>query len=590
MTSLNLQSAAETEHWIHRQLQQKTDINILVEQLLETKTPASLLRAARLCTRLGDYVRMRQLATEALSQSTSAEVALYAKIVICGATLFEGRSASGVTARNHPNLLIPVLVKAVNELAIAPSGSELKLEGQCAGHLALTIAYQQIRNYTPALEHASEALVFAEALGLEYTRDTALQHVLGCRAFLGQLSESIDIIQTNTNPDTPTTQVAEYQRQLSFLLLGLGNAGAGMQALLDIRDAYPIPQVIDAHIQMMEAMCGKAKNSQPVTRDELWGFDVSEISNSFRQMVEIRALPRHNSFAAERYQALNDILENTKKVFQGTEYTPWSYRWLHWIHGWALLQQGKYGQLERFLANIQVPEDQWLAWRLLMASLKLETALQLEYSGKTASIEDEIKITQIFAEARTTNYANAQGLAELLSTWHPAIAAYLSVVPKPVFECIAATQSILNVHQQNTVWDKIMPPPYAAELILRSFNLDLRSDRFDDQVRLNGLASKQRDRLLQYSWGKEYLATWLPVNTSVQLAYYLIKVGGEEPAYAQAAQSLLVEYGTTPKSKAFEPVIVRTEKIAAALKNFLEASPTPFLPALKQLDKQIRES
>ena len=406
--------------------------------------------------------------------------------------------------------------------------------------VSIGLAHFYQKEFEPAAREASKATFWLTEVGALYYTTRAKSLLISIYGESGQMSSTLKLLEEELqNATRPLIAKRFHERVYAIMLYMLGQNVAPLDVLrdaqhLDEGDQRPI----SSELQRLQVLLGigglegEVIRAAPTYAYEIW------ITESMRCLIRAAAMPK----TTQNMEKRNALLARAVDVRHEDRRSQmiWHSVLGQWVTGLAQLKLGKTSLAISATKNIDLTNRQWLDLRLLIAGLRLEVALHINHPEESVERPYEALVS-VFEDARQLPLASPEGLADRLIHWHPLAAAYAAVAPNPIVELRTATRAVMRLGAANTVYDKSLPPAYAAELVLRALDYDLRPSPKFIQAELGSSRLKRNSLFTQYG----DVSYWRPCLSAVSLIYGLVKAG-----HIATAQAVFHEFGVSPYSTA----------------------------------------
>lgn len=558
MSQLDLASPELFQDWFSIQKATNDSLSILES----IKGDDDLARCRRMCvaywTLLRPAKRRLALIKDCLFAS-DYRVQSYAVALMAFWRLIDEYPTLGTKNYLESNDFIPML--KARACVLQQDSTAFAKEAMVVTQLSLASFYLLAECFDEALSIASEGLFWAKELGAGVLVAQLQSVLLSVQLANANLEEVLRVASATNMGFLPEVD-ALYQQV--FCGVALSQLGAWRRAgslLLGLTKAHPLNHdpkkwrdvelCIHAEKQYLDLFCGVGGLQGEVIKDH---HPNEWLAQAYRELLRAQAIPKLNArqlklrnkhfrsaarIAQQDYSAAPDLRNELNAV---------------WLCAYASLRQGKTALVVAALSACPTVKKGWLDLRILLAGLKLELALSLQQPLLSPLVfEQEIKL--VLKEAVTIEPASRSGLADLLMRWHPLAAAYLALVPDSPAEFKRASRAVLSVGRSNGVYDILLAPAFACELILRSFELDLSLARFEPSD--PGASRKKKLELLVQQGELDY---WRPCFSVMLIVYGFKKLA--LPAYDAQADLLLKTFGVMPVTKSSYSLVPLLERIA----------------------------
>lgn len=533
----NLASPKLFHSWLQERLSENIPVSHLLTSLRTVQSELSLCRQMNL-THFTNYGERRDY-VEPCIQSMDTRVEAYAlglESYIKIAQHDSGGDGYNASATD----LLPMLQGVLDDLRVVPR-DPFTQEIESTLRVSIGLGHFFNRDFELAAKEASRALFLADHIGAAFCITRARSLLISISAETGQVGEAIVLLHAEEgNAQRSTVAKSFHERAHATMLYQLGHNRKPIEMLE--RDAllydHGHDQPCASELQRQKCLLGigglegDVVQAFPNYAIEQW------ITRSMRCLIKAGALPRTNQNLRAREVLLRRAVDIWREDRNAKH--AWASELGRWVVGFSQLWLGSPSQALGAIFNSQVKQTQWLDLRLLIAGLGLESSLHIV--NPEASVEHyEDCLRRVFNEARSLNSASPEGLAERLMHWHPLAAAYLTLLPDPIIELQSATRAVLRVGASNNIYNLVLPPTYAAELVLRALDYDLRPSPKFVQADPGPSRHKRADMLVKHG----EVNYWRPSVSAVSIIYGLIKAGHRDQAHA-----VYHEYGVAPYSNA----------------------------------------
>jgi tetratricopeptide (TPR) repeat protein len=521
---------------------------LILEKLQKNDSQLSRLRQAFLCYITPELECDFFVHAKACLNSPDLAISGYARGLLAYAYIRKTYSAGEIKEFEGAIEIIPMLERALSLLSASPITPFVR-EAESAMRVSLAHAYITKGDSVRAHQEASEGLFWAKEIEAPISEARARANLIDAAQELGRIQETVMGLENKDLHENPAIAMFTLYDQISLAdcYIHLGVFDRAIQKLEEAKSVYPLlrPHALIQRYKCLYGVGGLSEavvDTDPGTKPSAW------LTSALRCILQADSLPRLSHFADQRKQLLKEAIQICNNVtFLAT---PAHELRRAWILSISYLKLGDSHTAWSNVANKYSPHEEWLDIRTKLAGLRLEISLHFrEYELPTYTFEQELKA--VFEDASKLSFASRQGLAKLLSRWHPKAAAYAAVMPDSIPELHGAVDAIMAVGSQNSVYGQKIAAAYSCELFLRSMDFDLRENSTFVQARLNDRDRAKREAIFSGQYGE--VAFWKPCVSAVQLAFGLLKSSARKESYEAAAARLLRTYGTVPYSEAMYP-------------------------------------
>ena len=553
---MDLASPKAFYQWYQAQLDAQRPVAEVLDSLKQDENELSYCRQMNVAHFAGLSDELDALVERCL-QSPDDRVEGYAIGLSTFWSIAKHDSRSGFNTAAYS--FLPMLTQVVNDL-LQKSKDPFTREVESVLRGTIAVAHFFNRDLAAANIEVSKSLYWATQVGSLYCVTRAQSLLISIREEMGSIGDALVLVEEVKDYKYQSNVHKRFHdRVYAALLYKLGHNQLPQEVLQDALKTYDSDKAlpIQSEIQRQQlllgvgGMEGKIRETLPSYRTEVW------IGESMRCIVDAAALARTNQNSPKRYE----LLSNAVEIWRDYPYPKqeWSSIIGRWIIGLAHLWQGIPSLASTDVLDLSLENTQWFDLRVLVAGLRLEVALSFDFPN--LSVERPLaELQRVFDEARSHQLASPEGLAERLTHWHPLAAAFAALAPQPIPELKTATQAVMRLGMSNRVYDLDLPPTYAAELVLRAVNYDLRPGSKFIQAELGSSRWKKQRLFVQYGDVKY----WRPSLSAVSLIYGLMKAGYRERAYA-----VYHEFGVAPYSTADYPMLPLVEYVRAQTSELL---------------------
>lgn len=433
-------------------------------------------------------------------------------------------------------------------------------EAESVVRVALSIAYFFNREFEKAAEEASRGLYWAIYTSALRCIPRARSMIISINGEMGRVGDALTLLEEQKrDPNRPELSRRFHERAHAVLLYQLGQNQQPLEILRSAAHVYERGDVrpLSSELQRQQLLLGIGGMEGEIVRAFPTHALDGWVSESMRMLVEVAAMPR----IKQTFERRKEFLAEAVAIWREDHHAhhAWTHALGRWVTGIAHLWQGHTSLARGIIQDAKVDHTQWLDLRLLIAGLELEVALHLNHP----EISPERALNRlhgVFADARHLPLASAEGLAERLIHWHPLAAAFAALAPSPIIDLQTATRAVLRVGASNRVYDLTLPPAYAAELVLRALDYDLRPNLKFIQADPGPSRTRRKALIMRYG-SVDY---WRPSLSAVSLIYGLVKLGHREKAHA-----IYHEYGVAPHSTAEYVMLPLVEHLRDAVSQLL---------------------
>ena len=503
----------------------------IVSLLLRTEIPLGLLRAATVAHRIRPQPRddIREWLRRAYVNGDRAAQLLALALSIFFQT--EGPLRAGVRDHEVSDSSISGLEALLQETRTLPS-HPLRLEVEFRLLSSLLQANLIVKHVQNAERISGQMLALAELSGSRTMRGWGRESRAHALNLVGRFDKGAALRWHQLAQGEELTSDADRDRvtlNLAIALMNLGSVARGRQVLQTRLSERPLEAPLRAWMHWMDAFAGdnpsgdEPEFSSTASAQHRWQVE------ALRLLGAASSLPPVGKSATEQRRLYQQTLGT---VPAQQDRLPGDEALAVWARARARLWLGEFGMAAQDLAAVPALEDEDLLIRAWVAALQLELAMTpLAVLARPLPVA-EADLRGVFELARQLHFADAHGLAQLVARWHPAAAAYASVMPEPIPEFAVARDAVLHCGVRSTWRGKVVPPALAASLTLRTFGLH-------SPFSLGGNAYYQASRL---STGPAQ--RWGPI---VPPAALVLALGRGEAAHRAAAQRVLADFGGVPR-------------------------------------------
>ncbi|MCA9840359.1 MAG: hypothetical protein KC422_25845 [Trueperaceae bacterium] len=451
-----------------------------------------------------------------------------------------------------------------NARCLQLDNSDFAIEALAVTRLGIASLCLLDEDYEKALHQASEALFWAKEVKANILVGQIRSLLISIHLAKADLETVINLASENSSNYVPEIDVLYQQVFTALALAQLGSSQRAISQLERLAETYPllsepddITACIHACLQQIKVTYALGGLDSGVVRDHHPDYWIVE---AYHYLLQAEGIPRISSkYVASRMAFYQRALEHCQKHTAVDHRTSLQSAW---ISAYSALRQGQTAVALNTLSQISTPLSGWFDLRLLFAGLRLELALSLKHPN-LSPLEPENELRQLMKEVEGVKPASSQGLADLLIRWHPLAAAYLALCPEPLVPFKKATQAVLRVGYSNAVYNLSLPPSFTYELILRSFDFDLRQGQ-GFVASDPGSSRNKRLALMSKNGEVDY---WQPSFSAALILYGLMKV--DQKAYHVQADVIYKSYGVVPFATASYRLIPMVESIDLFTKKLL---------------------
>ncbi|MGL4609033.1 MAG: hypothetical protein ACRCYY_05020 [Trueperaceae bacterium] len=470
------------------------------------------------------------------------------------------------TAKDGFNLLahqyLPMLNGYISKIS-ALERTPFVCEVEASLRSAVAMVYFDTSNVQQAAEECSLAIFWIKKVGADFLLSKCQSLLVTINAKSGGLVDAIETIKSERkNPSRAKVSVAFQERVFAEFLFDLGHNEVSLELLTQLecevgpRSKRLVRNSVSRFSCLMGLDDGKEGADQDFSGDPR-GWIIQSVGN----LVKVGSLPVSSQTQKQR----DDLLHNAVKIWRDASDDGYLYLSTigHLITGTANLWLGQTSLALVALEKIssKVSTSQWYDLRIRKAGLGLELSLSLQSPGLNPQVYVD-ELNRIFCEVDSIPIASRKGLIQRLTRWYPSAAAFFALAPSGLgfAELQPATRAIIFAGYRNSVNGVLLPPPYIAELICRSLDLDKIPNYHFTQADIGG--GKMRRNQLKIKYGN--VDYWLPTISSVKMIYGLKKMGESETALRVSS-----EYGVVPHTSSQYVMMPLLERINNSTQDLL---------------------
>ncbi len=523
----------------------------IAQALPEQLGPAGQVRRAALYEQGGEATLALQLAGSAVMDNNVVIRALGFALLSRNDTAAVLQECARGARSDARSAAAPALASVLRDLRTSPSNGGLALEATVSILIALAEQHIEAGDIQHALERASEAVLSAQALGVDSLLRAARLAYATCAFRADRFADALlQYSLVSEDPQVGARQALHARTNMALILNRFGN-DEGAIALLDmVRRDHPDDPAVRVTHQFILAWLGILPEGAPIQECPSNSYD--------RVTLALRLLePQQDRSAQDALDVLAILREWRPQSASLRGLLPW-------LQGVAHLRLNEPLLAARRIqgAPAGVPDQQ-----ALLLALQLDIAFHPGGHGTFCPATVCRHMRQLFE--RLPDQAARLGLARRLARWHPTAAAFLACAPEPVLECVdVAIGSVFRDGRPILVQGtRVSTRLVFVQRTLEAFGID---------------ANVPRDQ------SEEYRRLHLALREDVQgvtrrrhvvppavLAYHLKRMDGTgQGAWTRCAQEVAAAYGLVPRT---EGAYLREQRGALQdlLSRFLEGNLPP---------------
>jgi tetratricopeptide (TPR) repeat protein len=407
-----LEQPSEFHAWLFRHRQEGKSKDFIVEKVLATNHPVAFLRAAQICSRMGDYDNWYYFASCA-ARASDHLIRLAARLELA---MHEVESCRVENPHVFEVMILPV-EEYLLKLDSLEQRTELNTEIELHTLLFLADCWVQTKNYEYTRKYAGQAVILAKEIQLHKLRFAAYSTIALAELRSGDLSEAFTNYTTVASSDLASSSLRQFAHINKAVISNLlGDRQKALQDLQVLQNSNPENRSIDTVQKYIWAMLGDVPEKA-----------VFEDDPSDSYLTQLRCLQLILSNAGASCQNdLNLIISVTRSWKPNS---PLAEPLILWLQAMAFHKLNRPLVAARIIATVRtnIPMTQ-----ILIDGMRLE--LGIDFNGLEIENLDMIvgRIEKIFATCPNTQAR--EGLAAYLAFWHPKAAAFLAFSPIGISE------------------------------------------------------------------------------------------------------------------------------------------------------------